>query len=129
MAKTDQKIMKLVEAELKKNPEISVDQLYEKAQKANSDIGDLTLRQFNARYPLQVKRRMSASSGKRTRRRKTRKAASAVPSDGPSRQKVRETFLRFASDLVAAEQRKDLVDVLASVDRYVDQVLKITAGR
>lgn len=128
MAKTDEKVMKLVESELKKNPEISVDELYAKAKKAKSDIGDLTLRQFNARYPLQVKRRMSGSSRKRARRRKTRKASSSTE-DGASREKVRETFLRFASDLAAAEERKDLVDVLANVDQYVDQVLKTTGGR
>lgn len=128
MAQTNEKVMKLVEAQLKKNPDISVDELYEKARKASSDIGDLTLRQFNARYPLQVKRRMSASKRKPKRRRKTRKTSSST-ADSAQRVKVRDTFLRFASDMAAAEQRKDLVEVLASVDQYVDQVMKATGGR
>jgi hypothetical protein len=33
-------------------------------------------------------------------------------------------FLQFAIDIAAAEERKDLVKVLAGVDHYVDQVLK-----
>ena len=125
MAKTDEKVMALVEKELTKNPDASVDELYEKAKKAESGVGELTLRQFNARYPLQVKRRMSRKAGgsKRSRRRSTRKSR-AKTDDGKRREKIRETFLRFASDLTAAEERKDLVDVVAGVDKYVNQVMK-----
>lgn len=126
MAKTDEKVMALVEKELKKNPDASVNELYEKAQKAEPAIGELSLRQFNARYPLQVKRRMSRqeSGTKRSRKRTTRKARRKKADDGERREKVRQTFLRFASDLAAAEERKELVDVVAGVDKYVDQVLK-----
>jgi hypothetical protein len=42
---------------------------------------------------------------------------------GP-RESVRQVFLQFATDITGAEDRKDLVRVLASVDAYVDQVLK-----
>lgn len=129
MAKTDEKVMALVEKELKKSPDASVDELYEKAKKAESAIGQLSKRQFNARYPLQVKRRMSrqGSGGKRSRRRSTRKARKKGD-DGQRREKVRETLLRFASDLAAAEERRELVDVVAGVDKYVDQVLKAADG-
>lgn len=124
MAKTDEKVMALVEKELKKNPDASVDELYEKAKSAESAIGELSLRQFNARYPLQVKRRMSRqeSGGTRSRRRTTRKARKKA-GNGERRDKVRKTFLRFASDLAAAEERKELVEVVAGVDEYVDEVL------
>ncbi len=37
---------------------------------------------------------------------------------------VRQVFLQFATDIAAAEERKDLVKVLAGVDQYVDQVLE-----
>lgn len=127
MAKTDEKVMALVEEELEKNPEASVDELYEKAKDTHPSVGELSKRQFNARYPLQVKRRQSQPSpGTRSRRRTTRKPRRKK--SGGSRDDVRETFLRFASDLVAAEERKDLVDVLAGVDSYVDEVLKATNG-
>lgn len=127
MAKTDEKVMELVESELKKNPDASTDELFEKAKKVSSSIGKLSLRQFNARYPLQVKRRKSQSAGRKTRRRRTGSRRKA-PAGDSARQAVRESFLSFASDLTAAQERKDLVKVLANVDRYVDQVLKATTS-
>jgi hypothetical protein len=44
------------------------------------------------------------------------------------REAVRASFLKFASDLAAADARKDLVRVVAGVDRYVDEVLKATGN-
>lgn len=134
MAKTDEKVMNLVENELEKNPDISVEDLYEKAKANSPSVGELTLRQFNARYPLQVKRRRSRkkSPGPTQRRQsttpkpaaKTRQKKQPEPEvESGERERVRKTFLRFASDLAAAEERKELVDVVASVDEYVDQVL------
>ena len=124
MAKTDEKVMAVVEAELKKDPDASVQDLYDKAKSVNSAIGKLTLRQFNARYPLQVKRRMSSKGpGKKKRSRTTRKRSRGV-ADGGDRDRVRQTLLRFAGDVAGAEERKELVQVLSNVDRYVDEVLK-----
>lgn len=126
MAKTDDKVMALVESELKKKPDASVDELYEKATKESSAIGKLTRRQFNARYPLQVKRRMKGVKGgrKKSRRSKASSGRGTATTDGKAREAVRQTFLRFASDLAGAESRGDVVKVVADVDRYVDQVLK-----
>ena len=127
MAKTDDKVMKFVEDELKKNPDVDVKDLYERAKKIKSGgVSKLSLRQFNARYPLQVKRRQSQKSGKRSTRRKrsTSRKTKAPSSDGKSRDAVRETLLRFAGEVAGAEHRKDLVKVLAGVDKYVDEVIK-----
>lgn len=127
MAKTNEKVMALVEQELKKNPDVSVDELYEQAKSAHPSVRELTLRQFNARYPLQVKRRMSrGKSRKAPKRRAARSSGKRSKQGGADREKVRQTFLRFASDLAAAEERKALVEVVAGVDRYVDEVLKVT---
>ena len=41
---------------------------------------------------------------------------------------MRAALFKFATDLSAAEERKDLVRVLAQVDDYVDDVLKAAAG-
>ena len=67
MAKTDDKVMAVVEKELEKDPDASVQDLYDKAKSVKSAIGKLTLRQFNARYPLQVKRKKSARARSRYR--------------------------------------------------------------
>ena len=125
MPKADEKVMALVEKELEKDPDASVTELYEKAKAAHPSVGQLTHRQFNARYPLQVKRKKAQKSRKRTsRRRSTRATKQKAGVDGARREKIRELFLDFASDLTSAEQRSELVKVLAGVDSYVDRVIE-----
>lgn len=127
MAKTDDKVMQFVEEELKKTPDIDVKDLYERAKKIKSGgVSKLSLRQFNARYPLQVKRRQSQKSGRRSTKKKRtgRSRTRAAATNGKDRDAVRDTLLRFAGEVAGAEQRKDLVKVLAGVDKYVDEVLK-----
>jgi hypothetical protein len=46
-----------------------------------------------------------------------------------SRDAVRQALLRFATELSGAEQRSDLVRVLAGVDGYVDEIVKAAAAR
>lgn len=130
MAQSDQQLMTFVEEEMKKDPGISTSDLFEKAKAAMAAARDLTVREFHARYPLQVKRRASlaAGGGKRRRRapaRRSRKASKPAPL---ARDAVRAAMLKFAMDLSAAEARKDLVKVLARVDEYVDEVLKAASG-
>lgn len=118
MADVDPKLMSFVEAELKKSPDISTNDLFDKAKKKHPAAAELTVRQFHARYPLQVKRRMSLAKGggRRKPRRKTRRTA--------RREAVREALLRFATDLSGAEERKDIVKLMSEMDRYVDDVLE-----
>lgn len=52
-------VLRMVEQKLKEREDISTDELYQKAREIDADIGDLSARQFNARYPLQIKRKMS----------------------------------------------------------------------
>ncbi len=124
MPKADEKVMGLVEKELEKDPDASVTELYDKAKAAHPSVGQLTHRQFNARYPLQVKRRKSQKSRKRSSPRRSTRSSKNAAVDGAQREKIRATFLDFASDLASAEQRSELVNVLAGVDKYVDQVIK-----
>ncbi len=128
MAQVDEGVLSAVEAALKKKPNASVDELMEMAKGVNPAIGKLSKRQFHARYPLQVKRRISTSKPGRRRTRKPapRKRGTSTKVNG--RDAVRAAFLRFASDLAGAEARKDVVRVVANVDKYVDEVLK-AAGR
>lgn len=140
--KTSDKVMSMVEKELAENPDASVDELYEKAKKVDKSIAELTKRQFHARYPLQVKRRRSRSKPRRKKKRTTTRsqqkgrakggakkstasrASSAEVGGADGREAVREVFLNFASDLAAAEARKDLVKVLAGVDTYVADAIE-----
>ncbi len=144
MVKYNEKVMAMVEAELGKDPDASNADLFAKAKKISRSMAKLTKRQFHAQYPLQVKRRKGGSAGpkkrkakvaaaKRATRRSNAPRAAAVPvaavvtsaqsgRSSMNRDGVRQVLLNFASELTAAEDRKDLVNVLAGVDRYVDQV-------
>jgi hypothetical protein len=63
MADTNERVMAMVQEELGRNPNASVTELQEKAQKIDPSMGDLTTRQFHARYPLQVKRAKAMKEG------------------------------------------------------------------
>ena len=58
MAETDPKILAMVERALKKNPKISNADLRERATKISKAVGAMSARQFHAKYPLQVKRKL-----------------------------------------------------------------------
>lgn len=132
MATTIESVMKMVESELGKDPDISNEALYEKARKVDKSIADLTLRQFHARYPLQVKRRRAAAAGRSRRNRKrsprARRRVAATPEAG-SREAVREVLLRFARDVSAAEGKAAVIDIVSGLDRYVDEVLAAANGK
>lgn len=132
MAEKSEKVMEMVRDQLKKNPDVETDALFEKARKIESSIGDLSLRQFHARYPLQVKRKMA--SGRRKKKKKKKKSATgrsrgrrATAASGTTdgqRAAIREGLLSFAKDVAAADAKADLINVLTSVDEYVDSVVK-----
>lgn len=138
---TSDKVMSMVEKELAENPDASVDELYEKAKKVDKSVAELTKRQFHARYPLQVKRRKSRSKPRRkkkstatgsrrgsskagAKKSPARRARAAGVGGSDGREAVREVFLSFASDLAAAEARKDVVKVLAGIDAYVSDAIE-----
>lgn len=155
MAEVDSKVMMFVEQTLKKTPKIELEELFARAKEVSAAMGKLTKRQFNARYPLQVKRRAAqgktneapAKSEELPAKGKEASAKKSKPGKGRTRQgrtggrqvqtgmgqavsaeesrvKIRKVLLQFATDITGAEERKDLVKVLAGVDKYVDQVLK-----
>jgi len=124
LATTDPKVMEFVERELEKNPDVSATDLHEKAKKKFDGLKDLTVRQFHARYPLQVKRRKAPKRGakKKRSRKTTREAATPATPAG----EVRDILLRLVRDVADAEGKADIVDVVAGVDGYVDKILKAT---
>ncbi|MHB1194143.1 MAG: hypothetical protein ACYC6F_13970 [Longimicrobiales bacterium] len=128
MSDIDEKVLSAVEAELKRHPEATVDELFAVALGVNEEVAGLSKRQFHARYPLQVKRKLRPPKPRRPRRPKPSVKRGRKPADGSVREAVRASFLEFASELSAAEARKDLVRVVAGVDRYVDEVLKATGS-
>lgn len=123
MAEKSEKVMEMVRAELKKNPDAGTQELFDKAKKIEGSLSDLSLRQFHARYPLQVKRKMAASKPSARSSSRKKKGKKASKKDGAARAAARKGLLRFAKDVAAAEDRADVIDVLTSVDSYVDDML------
>ena len=131
MADANTKVMEMIEAELKKNPDTSNSDLFEQAKKIDKGVEKLSPRQFNAMYPLQVKRAMKprkrrarkpkASQAKAARGRGRSRSAAA---NGGPRDRVRDVLLELAKDIANAEGKGDVVDVVAGIDRYVDRVVK-----
>jgi hypothetical protein len=121
MAEVDEKLMSFVEAALQKSPDRSTNDLFEEAKKKFPAAKKLSVRQFHARYPLQVKRRMSLAKGGGTKKPARPRKRAQKPA---RRDAVRDALLRFATELSAAQERQDVVKVLANVDRYVDDVLE-----
>lgn len=128
MADARTKIMEMIEAELKKNPDISNAELFEKSKKIDKGVEKLSARQFNAMYPLQVKRalkpRKRAAKKAKPSRSKSAKSRSAAPAGGDDRDRVRAVLLDLAKDIANAEGKGDVVDVVAGIDSYVGRVMK-----
>jgi hypothetical protein len=142
VAEIDEKVMAFVEETLQQNPGMKLTELFERAREVSPSIGELDKRQFNARYPLQVKRSRAQAPGGGSRPKGKSKPKARGPSTGrrsrarsastpgasgddrPSREAVRQVLLQFAVDIVGAEERKQLVKVLARVDHYVDKVVQ-----
>lgn len=135
MAEANPEVMALVKSELKKNPDVSNRELLDKARSVDKSIDKLSARQFNATYPLQVKRGMAPR--KPRARRGTRAGGKAnTASDGrgaasrqsdAARDQVRKVLLELARDIANAQGKGDVVDVIVGIDRYVDRVVKATA--
>ena len=145
MADRNQQVYEMVEQELHANPETSTDDLYEKAKKLDSGIAKLTLRQFNGRYPLQVKRQMNKENGTTTKKtRKPRKQsqpkaeakvepkAESTPTPAPASVEVtingnatavRGTLLNMVHDLTHVSDMSAL-DLIAFIDRYTHEIVE-----
>ena len=119
MAEANPKVMEMIETEIRKNPDVSNPELFEKAKAIDKKVAKLSPRQFNAMYPLQVKRAMKPS---RPRKRSRTRSASR----NGQRDKVRALLLGLARDVADAQGKGDVVDVIAGIDGYVDKVMKAT---
>lgn len=153
MADSKEEIQAKVREILDQKPDASTDELQEAAIQIDSGLMTLSRRQFNAGYVLPVKRARAASGaprargargtrrrgkarGRRTknaaadsaaapapRARRAGRAGRASSATGSERDRVREILLRFAADLTRAESRAEIIDLLGSLDSYVDDVL------
>jgi len=141
MPATNPRVMDMVREELAKNPDITNEELFEKAKAIDPEIANLSMRQFNARYPLQVKRVQGRAPDAEAPRGRQRRTGAARSTRAPSSSRranarlaaaapVRAAFLEFAEELLAATEKGTaaVVRVVGNVDQYVERVLK-AAGK
>ena len=120
MAKVEKidKVMQLIEKELKKNPKATAKELQQKAKAVSASVGKLSVRQFHAKYPLQVRKRLAPKKPRRA-------APKARAARGQAnREAVRNTLMTFAQDLSAAQGKSETIAVLRKLDNYIDAIIR-----
>lgn len=134
----DPKVVKMVRDQLvrRKSPP-NVKALYGRAIRINEAIRDLSLRQFNALYPLQVRRELkrkeseATSTGRSSDARSSEKLASdRTPPDqarGAIREEARRSAIRsellaFARAVADASEPDDVIDLVLDLDGWVDRM-------
>ncbi len=126
--KPHERVMEFVERELKKNPEIGSSDLFKKAKKVSRTVSGMTIRQFHAKYPLQVKRRLAPQEVPEAEGQAWETAEACPSSDDesshgqPRGHPSDPAQLREGSSV--ADSQSATIEVLASLDKYVDRVVK-----
>lgn len=128
VADINPEVMAMVERELTAAPDASTSGLFEKAQQVDPGMKELSVRQFHARYPLQVKRRRSlAAGGGRRKKRSSRKGsgrrgrAKAAPSSA-----LHGVLLEFAHAVSAANDQGPtaMIEFVTQLDEWAAKVEK-----
>lgn len=138
-------VVAMVKQQLARRNPPSTAVLYVRAKRIDPSIGELSLRQFNARYPLQVKRQQARAERRKVdgrkgerRPREARQGAGVGKKAGvakkttaderrtarPDREKIRQVLLDYARQIAAARSQADVIDAVASVDESVDRILE-----
>lgn len=124
MAERNEAVLQRMKVELERDSAMSVENLRAVAKDIDSKVGKLSLRQFNARYVLPLRRKKSTP--KRRIQAGRSSAATSIAGDNGTRESMRKVFLEFAQDLSQAESRAAIVEVVSGLDRYVDRALSVS---
>jgi hypothetical protein len=131
-------VMEYVERTLEANPGIANADLFAGAREIDPSVGQLTGRQFHARYPLQVKARLARDAAAKpeappepeappveeTAVEDVRPAEEAPPEGTGDPVAVRRLLLDLAKELANAESQADTIEVMARLDDYVAEIME-----
>ncbi|WP_428274054.1 hypothetical protein [Candidatus Palauibacter sp.] len=121
---------------LKRNPDVKNAELFKGACEIDASVAELSARQFHAKYPLQVKRRLAAAAPApkpAPRARKPAATAVAEPAPAPAVAEVpsmgdaaavRGLLLSLARELANAGTQAETIEVMARLDGYVDDIMQ-----
>lgn len=129
-------VLEMVWEEIINDPDISSSTLYDKAREIAPDlIDELSVRQFHARYPLQVHKKIAQSRKKKAKAGGNGKTEVEGEDDNvkrirvakPSeikREHLRRLFLKYAEAAAGAEGVAEAFAVMREADNYVDEAIK-----
>ena len=129
-------VMEYVERTLEANPGIANADLFAGAREIDPSVGQLTGRQFHARYPLQVKARLARAAAPEAKTppepevptAEETAAADAPPVETGDPVAVRRLLLDLAKELASAESKAEVIEVMARLDEYVAEIMKAARG-
>jgi len=145
-------VMEYVERTLEANPGVTNADLFAGAREIDPSVGQLTGRQFHAKYPLQVKARLARAAAPEPKTPPEPKipsepeGATAEEPDAPDVSSagagdpeapstgagdplaVRRLLLDLAKELASAESKAEVIEVLARLDDYVAEIMEAAQG-
>jgi len=129
-------VMEYVERTLEANPGIANADLFAGAREIDPSVGQLTGRQFHAKYPLQVKARLARAAAPEPNKppepevptaQETAEEDARPPHAGDP-VAVRRLLLDLAKELASAESKAEVIEVMARLDDYVAEIMKAARG-
>jgi len=135
-------VMEYVERKLEANPGVTNADLLAGAREIDPSVGQLTGRQFHAKYPLQVKARLAKAAAPKPKPPPEPEVPTAEESTAPDRPSageddpeapptgegdplaVRRLLLDLAKELASAESKAEVIEVMARLDDYVAQIME-----
>ena len=136
-------VMEYVERTLEANPGIANADLFAGAREIDPSVGQLTGRQFHARYPLQVKARLARAAAPALETPPEPEVAMAEEPTAPDLSSagegdpeappgdplaVRRLLLDLSKELANAESKAEVIGVMARLDDYVAEIMEAARG-
>ena len=129
-------VMEYVERTLEANPGIANADLFAGAREIDPSVGQLSARQFHAKYPLQVKARLAKAAAPKPKpppEPEVPTAQETAEEDAPPKQAgdpvaVRRLLLDLAKELASAESKAEVIEVMARLDDYVAEIMEAARG-
>lgn len=119
---SEKKILEMVREQLNRPNPPSTEALYGRAVRIDESIRELSLRQFNARYPLRVRRAIALAE----KRDEDGENATEEPNPQDRRDEIRSILMDFARDVALTAGGPSLVDLIrVEVDQYIDRMVTV----
>lgn len=119
-------VLKFIESELTKDPGVSNATLFAGAKLIDKSIGKLNPRQFHAKYPLQVKRRLAGTAGPGRKPKAARARVRKRPAPAPSAGDVSAAVLKYVTRRLKANPNVKNADLFARACEIDGSVAKLS---